>query len=359
MKGGDPMDAVREETMLAALQSVAPGTPLRQSLNYIIAARTGALIVIGDVDGVDALSNGGFEIGAEFTAQRLFELAKMDGAILLDEGATRIRRANAHLMPDPELPTSETGMRHRTAERISRQTDALVISVSQRREVVSLYIKGTRLILEDIDVLLAKANQALQTLQRYRVRFDEVSARLTALEFEDLVTLAEAIAVIQRAEMLRRVAREVHRHVTELGTEGRLVQMQADEFTAGFDDDYLMLVRDYLPDGASRKAAAVLGRLASLTSEQLLGGAAIGVALGYAARSDWDEQRVVSRGYRLLRRIPQLPGAVINRVVDRFGTLAALKDATETDLDEVDGVGARRARAITDGLRRMRERAVL
>lgn len=350
---------MHEDVMLAALESVAPGTPLRQALDYIIAARTGALIVIGDVEGVDALSNGGFSIDTPFTPQRLYELAKMDGAILLDDGATRIRRASAHLVPDADLPTSETGMRHRTAERVSRQTDALVISVSQRREVVSLYRKGAQLILEDIEVVLAKANQALQTLQRYRTRLDEVSAHLTALEFEDLVTFREAAVVIQRAEMLRRVAREVHRHVTELGTEGRLVQLQADELTAGTDDDYLMLVRDYLPDGSSRKATTALSRLGALTPDQLLDIGAIGVALGYPAKTDLEEQRIESRGYRLLRRIPLLPGPVVNRLVERFGTLRALMAATEDDLDDVDGVGARRARAIGDGLRRMRDRAVL
>ncbi|MBF4509755.1 MAG: DNA integrity scanning protein DisA [Aeromicrobium sp.] len=353
------MDPTHDEMMLAALESVAPGTPLRQALDYIIAARTGALVVIGDVAGVDALSNGGFEIGAPFSPQSLFELAKMDGAILLDDAASRIRRANAHLMPDPDLPTSETGMRHRTAERVSRQTDALVISVSQRREVVSLYKNGTRLTLEDIEVVLAKANQALQTLQRYRARLDEVSAHLTALEFADLVTLGEAIVVVQRHEMLRRVAREVHRHVTELGTEGRLVQMQADELTTGVDEEYTMLVRDYLPESTPRRATTTLGKFGALGSDQLLDAAAVAVALGYPAKTDFDEHRVEARGFRQLHRIPLLPGTVINRLVERFGTLSALMEATEAQLDDVDGVGARRARAIYDGLRRMKERAVL
>jgi diadenylate cyclase len=262
-------------------------------------------------------------------------------------------------MPDADLPTSETGMRHRTAERVSRQTDALVISVSQRREVVSLYRNGTRLILEEIEVVLAKANQALQTLQRYRARLDEVSAHLTALEFEDLVTVGQAAVVVQRAEMLRRVAREVHRHVTELGTEGRLVQMQADELTAGADDDYAMLVRDYLPESTPRRASAALARLGALTQDQLLDTMAIVTALGYPAKTDLEEQRVEPRGYRLLRRVPLLPGTVINRLVDRFGTVRGLMAASESNLDDVDGVGPRRARAIGDALRRMRDRAVL
>lgn len=350
---------MREDVMLAALQTVAPGTPLRQALDNVIAGRTGALIVIGDERGVDSLSNGGFVIDAPFTPQRLFELAKMDGAILLDAEATRIRRANVHLMPNPALPTSETGMRHRTAERVSRQTDALVISVSQRREVVSLYREGDRVWLEDIDVVLSKASQALQTLERYRSRLTEVSAHLTALEFEDLVTFGDVAVVIQRFEMLRRVGRELNRYVIELGTEGRLVRMQAEELTVGADDDYLMLVRDYIPDSGPRKATAALTRLAELTPEQLLDASALAGALGMPARVDIDEQHVRPKGYRLLHRVPLLPGTVINRLVDRFGTVKGLLGATEQQLDDVDGVGARRARAISDGLRRMRERAIL
>ena len=350
---------MREETMLAALQSVAPGTPLRAALESIIAGRTGALIVVGDVRGVDALSNGGFEIDAPFTPQRVFELAKMDGAILVDEGVTRVRRANVHLVPDPSLPTSETGMRHGTAERVSRQTDALVIAVSQRREIVSLYRHGEHITLEDIDVVLAKANQALQTLQGYRARFDEVSSHLTVLEFEDSVTVGALAAVVQRAEMLRRVAREVNRYVVELGAEGRLVRMQADELTAGVDEDYLMLVRDYVADGTSRKAATTLGRVGALGPDQLLDTSAIIGALGWPPKGDAEEQHIVPRGYRLLRHIPTLPGTIINRLVDKFGTLGALLGASESALDEVEGVGARRARAISDGLRRIREHAVL
>lgn len=351
------MNTMSEAEMLAALETVSPGTPLRQGLDYILAGRTGALIVIGDEAGVDAASNGGFEIDAPFTPERLFELAKMDGAILLSEGVTRIRRANVHLAPSPDLPTSETGMRHRTAERTSRETKALVISVSQRREVVSLYRGGDRLTLEDIDVVLAKANQALQTLQRYRARLDEVTARLTTLEFEGTVTLGEIVVVVRRAEMLRRAAREVSRYIVELGNEGRLVRLQADELTMGADDDYLMLIRDYAPDGTTRKATSTLARIGSLTPDQLRDAAVVATTLGLPGKGDVEEQHVEPRGYRLLHRIPGLPATVVNRLVERFGTPARLLEATGAELDDVEGVSERRARAIHDGLRRMREQA--
>ncbi|MEN6430345.1 MAG: DNA integrity scanning diadenylate cyclase DisA, partial [Coriobacteriales bacterium] len=176
------MDIRTDDMLLAALAAVAPGTLLREGLEHIVSARTGALIVIGDESGVEAITNGGFAVNVPYTPQLLFELAKMDGAIILDSHAERILRANVHLVPEASLPTSETGMRHRTAERVSRQTDALVISISQRRDVVSLYRRGEKITLEDIDVVLAKANQALQTLERYRTRLEEVAAHLTMLE---------------------------------------------------------------------------------------------------------------------------------------------------------------------------------
>lgn len=353
------MEAKNEATMMSALQAVAPGTALREAVDYIISARTGALVVIGDAKGVEPICSGGFKLDVPFYPQLLFELAKMDGAIILDEGADRILKANVHLVPDSSLPTSETGMRHRTAERVSRQTKALVISVSQRREVVSLYQGGSRLILEDIDMVLAKADQALQTLQRYRTRLDEVAAHLTQLEFEDVVTLGDVAAVAHRSEMVQRVAREVSRYIVELGTEGRLVRMQSDELVASVEEDYAMLLRDYAVDGGPRKMAAIRAKLAAMTPDQLLDSGAVAAALGYTPSSDVIEYHVGPTGYRLLRRIPMLPGAVVNRVAEKFGSLQALLSATEDELDDVDGVGERRARAIIDGLRRMREHASL
>jgi diadenylate cyclase len=257
-------------------------------------------------------------------------------------------------MPDPKLPTAETGMRHRTAERVSRQTGALVISVSERRNVVSLYRDGQKVTLEDVTVVLAKANQALQTLQRYRSRLDEVSDRLTVFEFEDAVSVGAVVEVVQRSELVRRVGREVARYVTELGNEGRLVAMQAEEVTSRVAEEQALLLRDYVVEGGSRHAALVGVMLSGMTEEQVVDDVAIAQALGFPASADVLEYHVQPRGHRILRRIPALPAAVINRLVERFGTLAGLVAASEAQLDDVDGVGARRARAIRDGLRRLR-----
>lgn len=352
------MGQSEEARMRAELEKVAPGTSLREGLDYIIAAHTGALIVIGDRESVEPLCNGGFTIDTPFSAQRLFELAKMDGAIILDDDCRRILRANVHLVPDPTLPTTETGMRHRTAERVSRQTRALVVSISQRREVVSLYLNGTRVILEQIEVLLAKANQALQTLQRYRNRLDQTLDRLTELEFEDLVTLGDVTEVIGRFELVQRTSREVARYIAELGTEGRLVRMQSEELTATVDEEYLLVLRDYARDGGPRKINTVRTELAKLGTEQLLEPTTIASILGLSGPEPQSaDDHVRPRGLRVLRRIPMLPASVIARIVERYGTLQGVLAATVQDLDEVDGVGERRAVAIADGLARIKEHA--
>jgi diadenylate cyclase len=354
--GAPLVDQRTRELLREELKKVAPGTRLREGLDMILAARAGALVVIGDELAVSELCNGGFAIDTPFSPQRLFELAKMDGAIILDTNAERILRANVHLVPDSSLPTSETGMRHRTAERVSRQTNALVISVSQRRKVVSLYLRGRRQTLENTEVVLTKANQALSTMQNYRGRLDEVLDRLMHLEFDDIVTLGDVAEAIGRFEMLQRVAREVVRYIGQLGTEGRLVQMQADELSANIDDQYQLLIRDYASDASLRYGTAVLTRLRDLPLERLLESDAVAHELGLTA-SDRAEHHLRSRGYRVLAQIPALPATVVGRIIERFGSLPALVRASVADLDEVDGVGTRRAKAIVSGLARIRAHA--
>lgn len=329
---------------------------MREGLEHILSARTGALIVVGDPEELEPLCNGGFFLDADFTAQRLFELAKMDGAIVVDGELRKISRANVHLVPDPSIQTGETGMRHRTAERVAKQTKAFVISISQRRDVISLYLDDLKYALQDIRVLLAKANQALQTLEKYRVRLDEVSANLSALEFEDLVTLSDVVTVLQRAEMVHRVSAEIARYISELGTEGRLIQMQLDELVGGLEIQTLMTVKDYAVDVAETETARE--NLGALSAEALLDPVAVGQLLGYGDVTDL-EQAVRPRGHRLLARIPRLPMAVIERIVDKFGDLKSLTGASLDDLDAVEGVGPTRAQAIKDGLQRLKEYNIL
>src|ERR1700745_4056784 len=231
----EELESRQESRLVRALEMVAPGTSLREGIDNILHARTGGLVVIGDPDELAFLFSGGIKLDIDYTPAILYQLAKMDGAIALNGHATKIAWANVQLMPDPTILSSETGTRHRTAERVSKQTTALVIAISQRRDVVSLYVEGTKYILQDIPAVLAKANQGLATLEKYRQRLDQISARLTQLEFDGGVVLYEVLSVLQRAEMVTRMAVEVERYIVELGTEGRLIEMQSWETMGGVE----------------------------------------------------------------------------------------------------------------------------
>lgn len=343
--------------LIKVLEKIAPGMELREGLDHIVGARTGALIVIGDTKNVMPLCNGGFELNCECTSQRLPELAKMDGAIILDKDMEEVIRVNVHLVPDPSLPTSETGMRHRTAERVSRQTNALVIAISQRRDVVSVYFDGFKYALEDLRVLLAKANQALSALEKYKMRLDQVSANLSALEFEDLVTVVDVVTVLQRSEMAERVAREIERYISELGVEGRLIDLQLEELMAGVEESALMVIKDYCP--RVRQAERMRRSLAELSQEQLLDLLEISQLLGFEGDMNVLDQPVHPRGYRLLKKIPRLPTKVASNIVQTFRDLQTILRASIEQLDEVDGVGEIRARAIQEGLKRLKEYNIL
>src|ERR1041384_5089316 len=256
------LEARREPRLVKAVEMVAPGTAVREGIDNIVHARTGGLIVIGDPDELAFLFSGGIRLDIDYTPALVYQLAKMDGAIALNSNATKIAWCNVQLMPDPTILTSETGTRHRTAERISKQTDALVIAVSQRRDVVSLYVDGAKYIPEETPALPAKANQALATLDKYRSRLDQVSTRLTALEFEGAVTLHDVLTVLQRAELVTRMAVEIERYIVELGAEGRLIEMQLEETMVGVAADKSALVRDYIVEPSEEGFAMVLDSLA-------------------------------------------------------------------------------------------------
>lgn len=349
-------DASRDRKLRDVLAMLAPGTPLREGIERIIRGGRGALIVIGWGPRVEPLVSGGFVIDIGATSQRIAELAKMDGALVLDSEATRVLRANVHLVPDPSIPTSETGTRHRSGERTARETEHPVIVVSEAMGMVHLYYGETKQVVEDVSSLLFRANQALSTLERYRARLDEVSSLLSAREVEDTVAVRDAVLGLQRAEMLRRIADEVEDHVVELGTEGRLIRLQLDELVGSVGNERDLLVRDYLGD-RRRKVDKVLEELSSLSTDELLDSERVAALLSYG-----DEQLdspVTPRGYRLLTRIPRLPASVVEALVERFGSLAHIMDATIDELVEVEGIGESRARNIQDGLQRLAEAAVL
>jgi diadenylate cyclase len=341
------------------LASIAPGTPLRDGLERILRGRTGALIVIGRDRTVDAISTGGFELDVPFTATGLRELAKMDGAIIVDRDLNRIIRAAVHLMPDHTIPSEETGTRHRTADRVAKQTGFPVISVSQSMQIIAAYVGETRHVLEDSGQILSRANQALATLERYKLRLDEVSSTLSALEIEDLVTVRDVAVVAQRLEMVTRIAREIEDYVLELGTDGRLLSLQLEELITGVDSERELVVRDYLPDAHPLdNPSDLLATMAGLSPTELVDPAAVARVLGLGNGEHLDGA-VAPRGYRLLAKVPRLPGSVVDRLVDHFGTLQKLLSAGVDDLQAVDGVGELRARSVREGLSRLAESTIL
>lgn len=347
------------EGIYQILKMVAPGTPLREGLENVLRAKTGALIVIGENSEMRAIVDGGFRLDTEFSPANLYELAKMDGAIILSSDARRILYVNAMLLPDPSISSTETGIRHRTAERVAKSTGLLTISISQRRNIITLY-KGTmKYPLKDIGVILNKANQALQTLEKYQAVFSQAVSSLGVMEFEEMVNVSDVATVLQRFEMLMRVVKEIAKYIVELGTEGRLIKMQLEELIADIDQEGYLLIKDYLVPGEDRSQDYVTGEMAALSSEELLDLTNYSRILGYGNAPNSLDQPVMSRGHRILSKIPRLPLPIIDNVVDAFGTLQNIITASIDDLDEVEGIGEVRARSIKDGLRRMQQQMII
>jgi len=343
--------------MRAALAQVAPGRALRSGIDRILQAGMGGLVVVGDGPDVLNICSGGFLLDAAFSPQRLSELAKMDGAIILAADSSRIARANVHLVPDSSVPTSETGTRHRTAERVAKSLGVPVITVSQRMSTISVYVGDDKYEIEPIPRVINRANQALSTLERYRDRLDTDSAALSALEIEDLVTIRDVVNVLQRIEGVGRIAEEVEAYIVELGDEGRLVRLQLVELIGGVEHDRRSMVRDYRGEDPTTAVDRILDDLSALSTEDLIDPVEVVHTLRLPVAAL--DAAVSPRGYRMLSRIPRLPDPVIQNIVDQFGNLQRITRATIDGLDSVDGVGETRARAIKDGLARLAETTIL
>jgi diadenylate cyclase len=348
-------DPRRDRRLLEALARIAPGTDLRAGIDDIIRSREGALIVIGDPAALSFLYSGGIRLDQPFTPQLLYELSKMDGAIIVNSALTRLAYANVQLMPDPTIASDETGTRHRTAERVAKQTGALVVSISQQRETVTVFIGTIRYQLEAIADVLAKTNQALATLDTYRTRLEQALTRLTALEFQNAVVLDDVLVVLQRAELTTRMAEEIERDCVELGTEGRLIRLQLAELVGQVPSERVTVLRDYHASETDADVHEALAALGVLPYEQLLETEMLVELLGYPRSTNTLDHGVSPRGFRVLSHIPRIPENVIDRVVSRLAGLDAIVRASQSDLETVEGVGPARAREIREGLRRLQE----
>lgn len=346
------------EQTRATLRRVAPGTRLRDGLERILRGGTGALIVLGHDDDTERICDGGFHLDVEFAPTRLRELAKMDGAVVLSDDGKRILRANVQLVPDPTIPTAESGTRHRAAERTAIQTGTPVITVSASMSIVSLYVDGGRRVVENPDALLSRANVALATLERYKSRLDEVSAQLSRAEIEDYVLLRDACSAAQRMEMVRRVGAEIEEYVLELGIYGRQVDLQLEELISDNDIMRELLVRDYhsAPEPAStEQVRQILDALENLSNVDLLDLTLVAGAFGYPTTIEAQDLSMNPRGYRLLARISRLQFGHIDRLVREFTSLQALLASSAADLQAVEGIGSIWARHIREGLSRLAE----
>ena len=343
----------------------APGRPLRDGLDRILRAKRGALVVVGDGPDVLSICSGGFLLDAEFSPQRLSELAKMDGAIILAANASRIARANVHLMPDATIPTSETGTRHRTAERVARSIDVPVLSVSAAMSVIAVYRNDVKHTIQPTGWLHDRTDQALATMQRFRNRFDVALNGLSVLEVEDTVSVGDVVGVVQAAEMLLRIAEEVDGYLVELGDDGRLVGLQSAELVDGVAPVLHLVVRDYCGHAAGPGCRpACRGRPGGRPAGPPDLGRAAATPVGWPAilglpESFSDtESGIEPRGYRLLYRLPRFSDTIIERIVDRFVNLQQIMRASLGELEQVEGVGQARAHSVKDGLARLAEASI-
>ena len=340
------------------LRLIAPGTPIRNGLENILNAKTGALIAVADSDQVMNLVDGGFKLDVDFSPAKLYELAKMDGAIILSPDFKKILYANTQLIPSPDIFTNETGTRHRTAERTAKQTGALVISISQRRGIITLFRGNDRYVLKDSAEVISKANQALQIVEKYKKVFDSKINMLNEYEFNDIVTLENVLTAIQRAEMVARIADEVVKAIDELGEDGRLLEMQLDETVGDLEKEELLLIKDYIAPGKKITADKIVEELKKIVYEDLIKSSKIADLLGYEDFDNYDEVAVYPRGYRILSKIPRMPNTIVENLVKSFKSFQHILIADIQRLDEVDGIGEIRARTIKQSLKRMQEQFV-
>ena len=335
-----------------ALALIAPGTTLREGLDRILQAKHGALILVGDDPAVLSVCTGGFLLDAEYTPQRLSELAKMDGAIILAADASRIARANVHLVPKASIPTTETGTRHRTAERVARSIDVPVIAVSEAMATITVYRHDRKHTTQTAGWLIDRSSQALSTLQRFRARYDDALTVLTRLEMEDSVSVRDVVSVLQPGEMVRRIADEIEGHLVELGSDGRLIHLQTEELSAGVEESLDLVLRDYTDEKG-------IVRLRALPADALLDLGSVVAALDLSASNEQMHAELAPHGYRLLHRLPQqLSETLIERLVGRFGSLPEILSASAAELESVDGIGAATARHVRDGLARLVEASI-
>ena len=355
---------MNQEEILELLKLVAPGTVLRDGLDNILRAKTGALIVVSDDKEVMNITDGGFKLDLDFTPANIYELCKMYGAIVVSSNLKKILRANMQLVPDHKIKTVETGTRHRTAERTAKQTNEIVICISHRRGIITIFKGDFRYVVNDTEAVIMEATQMLETLEKYKRVFDHMLNVLTEHEFDDIVYLELVANAIYRSEMIMKMKTEVERTIVELGNEGRLVNIQLLELIDNVEQEEKQIIQDYMVSSKrkdKKSADNILEEIRKLDRKGLIDSEKIIKILGYESDSTTEllDRNVSPRGYRVLNKVPKMPASVIEKIVESFGTLQMVCNATVTQLDDVDGIGERRAKIINQSLKRLQEQNIL
>lgn len=279
----------------------------------------------------------------------------MDGAIILSKDLKKILLANTQIIPSSKIITDETGTRHRTAERTAKQTGELVISISQRRNIITVFKGDFRYTIEDTSKIISKANQALQTLENYKKVFDTKLGVLNEYEFNDIVTLDNVITCLQRAEMVMRISEEVNKAIYELGADGFLVKMQLEELIENLPNEELLIIKDYMAPAKRMLPEKILNLIRQNVKDGFIDSNTIAKLLGYEIFENYEEIAVYPKGYRILSKIPRMPNTIVNNLVKTFKSFQHILAADIQKLDEVEGIGEVRARTIKQSLRRMQE----
>ena len=320
------MDGKKMEDWVEILRLVSPGSPLRISIDDIAKSGTGALIVFGESPELMRIINGGFEVNCKFTPQRLVELCKMDGACVVDSDVKKILYANTLLVPDPTIPTAETGTRHKAAERSAIQLNQLVIAISEKKKVITLYYGGMKYVLRETKELLDRAGETLRMLEKHREIFNELILNINVLEFTGLISMQDIIMAIQRAEIIDRMASIIKRYIIELGSEGELVKMQLKEFVKNVGEEELQIIKDYTKkDTISTKNA-----LLELLIEQIIESDKIVRALGFQT----NDEVIVTKGFRLLSKT-SLTNDNIEELIKKYENFQSILESKEEELEQV------------------------
>ena len=324
-KNSGPVSVEEEKDFLDVLKIFSPGTALRTALDDILRARMGALIVV-DKEGLSGIVEGGFRVNCRFSAQKLVELAKMDGAIVLSNDLKKILYANTLLTPSAKLSTRETGTRHKAAERAAKQFGTIVIAVSERKNKITIYFKDEGYFLERTSELLRRAAETLQILEKQKEIFNDLISHLNVLEMTNLTTTIDVCNVLQTMENVRRISENVKRYLIELGKEGTIVSMRLKELTKNLGREREFLLKDYF--GPKHSKADEL--LKNINFDFLLETSNIARILF----GETHDKPISPRGLRILSKTSLLEKD-IKMMLDTFGSLDKMFD---TDRETLSGM---------------------